>query len=212
MLLPVKESSIFIFVRFFVLKRPNLRTRCYISTMKYLLFIVLLLSSVASYAQTKELATLDGHFSIVLPDTFSDPELSSQTIPSDAGDLLLKMYTTSSQDNQVFVISYNDYPDSLVVASNIPKMLDAVRDGALKNMNAKMEKQMDLTFSKSPARTVNFISTIEGVISYGRIDIMLVAPRLYQIIYITANKKQRSSKEIKNVFLSFKLITEEAED
>ncbi len=180
--------------------------------MKYLLFAVFLLSSIAGFSQTKQLATLDGRFSIFIPSTFSDPEFSSQTIPSDAGDLLLKMYTTSSKDDQVFVISYNDYPDSVIVSSNFSKMLDAVRDGALSNMNAKMEKQMDLTFEGHPARTVSFSSTIEGVSTYGRLDCILAAPRLYQIIYICSDKTKRSSTEIKQVFKSFKLISADSEE
>lgn len=180
--------------------------------MKSILLIVLLLSSVVGYGQTKQLATLDGRFSIYIPSTFSDPQFSSQTIQSDAGDLLLKMYTTSSKDDQVFVVSYNDYPDSVIVASNVSKMLDAVRDGALKNMDAKMEKQMDLTVQGNPARTVQFTSTTEGVTTYGRLDCVLAAPRLYQIIYICSDKAKRSAKEIKQVFSSFKLIPADFEE
>jgi hypothetical protein len=180
--------------------------------MKSILLIVLLLSSAVGYGQTKQIATLDGRFSIFIPATFSDPEFSSQTIPSDAGDLLMKMYTTSSKDDQVFVISYNDYPDSVIVASNFSKMLDAVRDGALTNMNAKMEKQMDLTLQGNPARTVQFTSTIDGVTTYGRLDCILAAPRLYQIIYICSDKTKRSAKEIKQVFSSFKLISADLEE
>jgi|SRR6187455_737948 len=180
--------------------------------MKYLLSIALLLASVVGFAQTKQLATLDGRFSLYIPSTFSDPQFSSQTIPSDAGELQLKMYTTSSKDDQVFVVSYNDYPDSVIVASNYSKMLDAVRDGALTNMNAKMEKQMDLTIQGNPARTVQFTSTVEGVTTYGRLDCVLAAPRLYQIIYICSDKAKRSSTEIKQVFKSFKLISADSEE
>jgi hypothetical protein len=180
--------------------------------MKAIFLFILLISANIMFAQGKELATLDGKFSIVFPTTFSDPEFSSQGIESDAGELLLKMYTTSSTSNEVFVVSYNDYPDSVIVTANYPKMLDAVRDGALQNMKAKMDKQMDLTFKGNPARSVLFTSVIDSVTTYGRLDCFLVAPRLYQIIYLSPDKASRTSKDIKGVFSSFKLLTDDGEE
>lgn len=180
--------------------------------MKLIIFVALSLLSTICVGQYKEIATLDGRFSIKIPDTFSDPELSAQSVESELGVLPMKMYTAVSQDDQVFVISYNDYPDSIFYASMIPTMMDNVRDGALSKMEATMERQMDYSLNGNPARTVNFKSIIEGTESYGRLDYIIVAPRLFQIIYITPDKKQRSSKDIKDAFASFKLITEEPEE
>jgi hypothetical protein len=161
------------------------------------------------FAQGKEIATADGHFSVTLPEGFSNPEFSRQFVQTAAGDIPMQLYTSTSKNNEVFLISYNDYPDTIFTAENLSKMLDNVRDGAIEKMKAEMERQMDFTFEGNLARTVNFKLKIDNKESYGRMDFMIVVPRLYQIIYIGTTKKDRDSKAIKDAFRSFHTLTED---
>jgi hypothetical protein len=161
------------------------------------------------FAQGKEVATVEGRFSITLPEGFSNPESSRQLIQTEAGQIPLQLYTSTSKNNEVFLISYNDYPDSIFTAENLSKMLDNVRDGALQKMKAEMERQMDFTFEGNLARTINFKLKIDDKQSFGRMDFMIVVPRLYQIIYLGTVKKDRDAKVIKDAFKSFHTLTED---
>jgi hypothetical protein len=148
----------------------------------------------------------EGKFSVVLPDSFPSPELSTKQVATEIGDIAMHLYTSSKSDGSAFIISYNDYPDSAFVKETA-RMMDDIRDGALGNMDAKLESQKDFTFEGHPARTLNFSLASAGQNGYGRLQYYIVRPRLYQIIFLSLdNQFERDSKAINRTFSSFKLL------
>jgi len=152
------------------------------------------------------LESKEGKFSIVLPDSFPPPELSAKQVTTEVGDITMHLYTSSKSDGSAFIISYNDYPGNAFVKET-SMMMDDIRDGALGNMDAKLESQKDFTFEGHPARTLNFSLTSEGRKGFGRLQYFIVQPRLYQIIFLALdNQQERDAKAIDRTFSSFKLL------
>ncbi len=148
----------------------------------------------------------EGRFSIVLPDSFPPPEMSAKPVTTEIGDITMHLYTSSKSDGSAFIMSYNDYPDS-AFAKDQSRMMDDIRDGALGNMNARLEHQKDYTFDGHPARTLDFSLSSEGRQGYGRLQYMIAKPRLYQVIFLAIdNKAERDAETIQQSFASFKLL------
>jgi hypothetical protein len=148
----------------------------------------------------------EGKFAIVFPDSFPPPELSAKQVTTEVGDITMHLFTSSKSDGSAFIISYNDYPDTAFVKETA-KMMDDIRDGALGNMDAKLESQKDFAFEGHPARTLNFSLTSEGHNGYGRLQYFIVRPRLYQIIFLALdNQYERDADVINRTFSSFKLL------
>jgi hypothetical protein len=148
----------------------------------------------------------EGKFSVILPDSFPPPQLSSKQVTTEVGDITMHLYTSSKSDGSAFIISYNDYPGNAFVKET-SMMMDDIRDGALNNMDAKLESQKDFSFEGHPARTLNFSLTSEGRKGYGRLQYFIVAPRLYQIIFLALdNQSERDAIATDRTFSSFKLL------
>lgn len=148
----------------------------------------------------------EGRFSIVLPDSFPQPEVSAKPVTTEIGEITMHLYTSSKSDGSAFIMSYNDYPDS-AFAKEPTQMMDDIRDGALGNMNARLEHQKDFTFEGHPARTLDFSLSTEGSQGFGRLQYMIVKPRLYQVIFLAlGNKAERDAETIQQSFASFKLL------
>ena len=148
----------------------------------------------------------EGRFSLFLPDSFPSPEFSTKQVTTEAGAIDMHLYTSSKSDGSAFILSYNDYPE-FAFEKETERMMDDIRDGALGNMDAKLESQKDFTFEGNPARTINFSLTAEGQKGYGRLQYYIVKPRLYQIIFLSLdNQFERDAKAINQTFSSFKLL------
>ena len=149
-----------------------------------------------------ELASDEGHFRVVLPSGFSNPVASTLPISTARGTLDMQVYTSAKGTNAVFLIGYIDYPDQAFEQSTTT-MLDGARDGALRNLNAKLSSQKDVKLMGYPGRTITFAGTSEGQKLYGRVDYYIVKPRLFQVLYLSSKKKDVADKNIKDAFASF---------
>lgn len=161
--------------------------------------------TVAPQTKGVTLESKEGGFRVRLPEGFTNPDAASQEVTTDAGKIMLHLYTTSAADGSSFVISYNDYPEFAFVKS-VGKMMDDIRDGALKNLNATLERQRDFRFEEYPARSLDFSLVSDGGKGFGRMQYFIVKPRLYQMVYIAFDSAHRDMAEVKGAFSSFELL------
>ena len=158
------------------------------------------------FSQAKKLTSPEGHFSVMLPDGFSEPEKSDNPIKmEDSSEVMIHMYSSYNLKGEVFLVSYNEYPELFFNKDFQKTMLDNVRDGAIGNMKGVIEKEKDFKFEGSPSRTVYFSAETNGKPSFNRFQCIIAKPRLYQLIYIGYSKKDRDAKKITELFKSFKI-------
>jgi hypothetical protein len=152
------------------------------------------------------LESQEGRFSVVLPDSsFPRPEKSAQKVSTEVGEITLYLYTSDKSDGSAFIVSYNDYPEHAFV-KEIDMMMDDIREGALRNMGAKLESQKDFTFNGHPARSIDFSVSSEGYNGFGRLQYFIAKPRLYQMILLTSERQSLEQDAVKRSFASFKLV------
>lgn len=180
------------------------------TSIRFLRFTCILLAILALntrvFSQEKILRCEEGHFLITLPDGFSEPEKSSNPIKlEDSSELMIHLYSSYNIKGEVFIVSYNEYPENFFDTELQKTMLDNVRDGAIGNMKGVIKKEKDFSFQGSPARSVYFTAETEGKPSFNRFQCILAKPRLYQLIYIGYSKKDRDAKKITGLFKSFKI-------
>jgi hypothetical protein len=96
----------------------------------------------------KEFSSKEGKFKVQMPGT---PKETKQN----AGGMDMHMYTTE-QRNGAFAVAYSDSPVPLGQSPAQAKLaLDGARDGALKNINAKLTGEKDITLAgKHPGREI----------------------------------------------------------
>ena len=180
------------------------------NTTRLIAFAVIFLSLITAshnvYSQGKKLTSPEGHFSVMLPEGFSEPEKSDNPIKmEDSSEVMIHMYSSYNLKGEVFLVSYNEYPELFFNKDFQKTMLDNVRDGAIGNMKGVIEKEKDFKFEGSPSRTVYFSAETDGKPSFNRFQCIIAKPRLYQLIYIGYNKKDRDAKKITELFKSFRI-------
>jgi hypothetical protein len=155
-------------------------------------------------ADWKPFKSAEGGFSLMLPE---EPTSQTQAVDTAAGKVDTYIFM-SSQGNNVYGISYNDFPAAAVQqsADGIKAMLEASRDGAARNVKGKVVNSKAVTLDGHPG--IDFVAELPvgdalpaGATYHGRT--FLVGNRLYQLLTIATDKGQ---DEIVAAFLeSFKL-------
>lgn len=166
--------------------------------------IVILLLSIMGFGfqQPGEWVTFksaEGRFSITVPRT---PEPRVSDVDSAVGKLQSYSFTSTSATAN-FLIGYGDYPNE-PPADRVDAVLDGVRGGVLKGLDAELLTETKLVVSNRPAREFVATKTIDGVEYYFVWRYLLVGRRLYQVA-VAAPKANLSSPEIQKFFTSFHL-------
>jgi len=148
----------------------------------------------------------EGKFSVILPDSFPAPKVSTKQVATEVGDINMYLHESSKSDGSAFIISYNDYPGD-AFTKEISVIMDDISKAVLGNMDAKIEEQKDFTFEGHPARTLNFSLRAGGRDGFGRLQYFIARPRLYQMIFLALDDKYERDKDaIDRTFASFKLL------
>jgi len=138
-----------------------------------------------------------------------------QRLDTPSGQLVITSYTvTNKQDT--YSVAYVDYMESLFTQKDIKTILDQSCAGAVQNADAQSDKQEDFLFAgRYPGRHL-YYSGVErkmkehlGKVFFGRADIIIVKPRLYQIGYLSSNKDDLSKPEVLAFFASFKIVSKD---
>ncbi len=120
------------------------------------------------------------------------------------GKLDMKVFTATKGQGSVFMTAYIDYPENAFEAGT-EKMLDGAREGALKNLNGKVDRQESVTLDGNPGRSMTFTGKTGGMDVYGRVDYYIVKPRLYQILFLSQDKAMVEDASITTAFGTFKI-------
>ena len=141
------------------------------------------------------------------------PDVQSQTVPTEAGDLEIVMYVVE-QSASALLVSHNGLPaqlSELVAAGDtetITAMLDGGRDGAMGNVSGVVQDEQEITIDGNSGRDIVF--TVDGSASPtgsaidGRARIIVTPDRLWQILVLGA-QGEMDSEQVNAFFDSFKI-------
>ena len=146
----------------------------------------------------------NGRFSVALPSDYPTFTPSKQTQATPAGPVELNMLL-SEKPNGAFIVGYTDFPEASFEGRTPKKMLEDGRDGSLKNINATLEKQEDLTLQGRTGLAVYGSANNAGRPYYVRFNFILDKPRAYQIGYLAYNRADLDKPEVQAFFDSFKI-------
>lgn len=143
----------------------------------------------------------EGRFSVVMP-TKPAPEVKD--VDSAVGKLTLYTYQSSSKGAH-FMVSFGDYPTETTDAAQMERVLDGVRQGVLKGLNAELISENRITMKGHPGREFKARRTMEGSEVVFSWKMLLRGRRLYQLAAVTA-KADAESPDISRFLTSFQLL------
>ncbi len=138
-----------------------------------------------------------GRFRVLFP---GPPRKVSKKIDTAAGELEFIMYRAGSKEIG-FVVGYVDYPKEMFENTNINKMLDGARDGAVKSVKGTLEDDKAFDFHGNLGREFK-IKVSKKAITRARV--IIIGNRLYQVMTVSESKKVLDEKSPK-FFDSFKV-------
>lgn len=140
-----------------------------------------------------------GSFSVQMPGT---PTENKQTMNTPTGVIDIHMFILEQKGCGCYIVSYNDFPDSLIKTSSADQILDGARDGAIVKSQGKLQSEVPISINTYPGREFHVYGP-DGKFAI-RTRIYLVKNRLYQVGVVTSTGKSVSSDT--NKFLnSFKI-------
>lgn len=146
----------------------------------------------------------DGKFQITLPPGFSSFKPTKQSQATPAGNIELNILQTETPTGAC-LLGFSDFPPASWVGRTPQKMMEDGRDGALRNINATLEKQESLTVQGKDALNV-YGSTFQGGRTiYVRFQFVLDKPRAYQIGYLAYNRADLDKPDVQAYFDSFRI-------
>ncbi|MBL7988963.1 MAG: hypothetical protein JNJ94_12940 [Chlorobi bacterium] len=146
-------------------------------------------------------------FSVAFPGELGPPQRSEQPVATEIGNINMVQVVSSSADgNTAAMVMYGAYPESAFTDKPTAKMLDDIRDGAMKSGEAKLDKQEDYDFNGHPARRCFFNVNMGGQQGYARFDFILAKPALYQVAYISTSKANVENATTEDYFKSFNIM------
>lgn len=152
-------------------------------------------------AQWSKLDSVEGRFSVSMP---SPPEPATRDVDTAVGKLALYSFGSSNNVTHV-MISYADYPTQPSNAVQYEKVLDGVRDGVIKGLEADLISETQIILRSHPGRELRakkMFGDVEIVFTW---KIYLVGRRLYQMGAATT-KADAEVPDVQTFFNSFQLI------
>ena len=146
------------------------------------------------------LSTPEGRFSVLMP---TKPETAVRDVDTAVGKLALYTFASSNNTGQ-FMLSYADYPNEVSNATQQETVLDGVRGGVLKGLEAELMSETKVTLKGHPGREFRakkMSGDSELVFSW---KMFLVGRRLYQM-GVATTKADAESADIQKFFTSFQL-------
>jgi len=149
----------------------------------------------------EKFTSTEGAFSVLMPDT---PTKQKQTANTQWGPIDVYSFIVEREDG-VYMVSYSDYPQSVVQQIDPEVILDSARDRGVANVQGTLISELSISLEEYPGRELRIKSpTLVGeIILYNRI--FLVDNRLYQITVVTP-KEESFSEDIRKFFDSFALL------
>jgi|GEM_PF-90957 len=179
-------------------------------SMKKVLITLLLLIPLYGFSQNEwyQLQIPEQGYSIEFP---SQPKASNKTIPSEIGQLLIKMqildYSKETNKSTLLYLSNHTlYPkeyESFKDTANLPTFYKEAIHGAVTNVNGKLISEKDVFYEKYPGKEIKIDYGNGYAIITARM--FLIGYDMYMIQTITETAKDNNA-EMQKYFDSFKLI------
>jgi hypothetical protein len=146
----------------------------------------------------------DGRFTITLPPGFSPFKSQKQTQATPAGPFDLNILQSETLTGAC-VLGYSDFPEASFEGRTPKQMLEDGRDGALRNINATLEKQEDVKVQGRDGLLIYGSTFQQNRSIYVRFQFVLDKPRAYQIGYLAYNRDDLDKPETQAYFDSFRI-------
>lgn len=140
----------------------------------------------------------EGNFKISFP---GEPTVTSEAVPTDIGDIQMKMFMYEKSREEAYMVAYSDYPQEAVDAGDKKEMLQGSKEGVVGNIGASVEEEKEIEIDGNPgvyfkAKGPEFATVYK---------LYLVKNRLYQVGILKA-ASYPSDADIKGFLDSFELI------
>ena len=169
-----------------------------------LVLVLLVLASSAGRAQVssgwKSFASAPGGFSVRLPGTPTEdaPKEAAPSAPTN------RSYTLSVRDT-VYILTYTDFARETVAKSTPKALLNAARDGGIKNVNGKLIAETEIKVNGYPGRDVTASVSIDKKPGSMRFRIVLADARLYMALFVGPGRSATDA-QIDEFLKSFKIV------
>lgn len=143
----------------------------------------------------------DGKFTVRLP---GQPREQEQPVSTTAGAVMLRSYTVNL-GSRAFLVSYADYPEKAVDATNPTLILNGARDGMLNQIRARRLSERKVRVQGNYGRSVEADLTGSGGMELrASVRIVLAKNRIYQLIAITPTA-EAGAAEVKEFLESLRI-------
>jgi len=159
---------------------------------------VVLLAADDAATKNQGLAPKGGRFTIQMPGK-ADEQISK--MHTFVGPIDLHLFIFSPDSNTAYMASYGDYPEEIIKNSNSDKMLNGSRDGIVKSINGKLDREKKITIDKHPGRDITIVTDKAAVHE----RLYLVNCRLYQLVVASTSKEFVAGKDAEKFLDSYKL-------
>jgi hypothetical protein len=170
--------------------------------MLFTFVFTLSLATVAQAGQVKGDA-----FSVTLPDGFGSAQQQKQTVDSPSGPINVVTYIAKADDGSAVILGYSEFSGKI---TDPAATLSSGRDSLLQSLGATAKNERDVEVSGHPARTFNYSATQPRTV-FGRTDLVVVGPRMYQLIYLGFTQEALQKADVQGMFTSFKVQEIETE-
>jgi hypothetical protein len=152
-------------------------------------------------ASWKEFTSEEGRFSILLPRT---PRQTTETVDTFIGEIDEHSFTVI-HGNITYIVSYSDYPQNVLSASNPRAILDSFSDSAVTSIEGKLLSERSTSLNGYLGRELKIKIADDSGTAIAQIRIYLVGNRLYYI-YTLAPEERATSPSVGKFLNSFKLV------
>lgn len=152
-----------------------------------------------------EFSSDEGRMSIVMPPGYTEPEESISPMATPNGNVDLKMYS-STLGSSAAMVAFANMDGKLEMEGKEKAMLDGARDNVLKTMNgALLKKEKAIMIDGHPGRRLLMSMKSGGIKLYGRLEMYMAAPMMYEVMYVTDKRAALESATVNDFFSSFTL-------
>jgi hypothetical protein len=140
-------------------------------------------------------------FSVTLPDGFGSPQQQKQTVNSASGPINVVTYISKASDGSAVILGYSQFSGMI---KDPDATLASGRDSLLKSLGATAKDERAVKVSGHPGRTFAYSAASPRPI-FGRTDLVVVGPRMYQLVYLGFDQESLDKADVQNMFSTFKV-------
>lgn len=148
-----------------------------------------------------------GRFHIVLPPGYPRFKYLKKIVTNkEGGKLGTHILTSTGPNGNACLVSFADLPAASFKGRTLQQLFQQYLDGGIRDQNGTVEKQRSIRVQGYPGLSSRNSILRGGTLFHARVDLVLVRPRLYQVMFVSSNKHDLEKGEIQAYFQSFRLL------